>query len=299
MYSATHSAMPDAMRQAVLELINLDSKDHLSPEQKGLFKKEVEAFSRRVKNNYVKSDEESRPIVVGFQLKFEQALIREYPEKNLDQWKITIAVVTNRPGTDKSIKPDDETTWEGAISEVVLSDPASLYTVTERSRTAPLLSNLGPNTKPYGFYPKSGMLDRSPKHQDIYRCFVNENANYADRPMEFVTKLSPEEVGAIYIMQPPGTFIRKPSELADSENPLQVIEDELFELQPKSEEDLRSRVFITNIGASQAIDANKDSMFSLCSGPLSNPEVKQCFDLRKDTINKGITDPALKTTTEG
>ncbi len=286
-----YTAIPESMRQYMLQRINSDEADHLTPEEKEIFKKEVSAFSHQVKKEYPKDDALARPLVVGYQLKHEETIIDKYKDKTLDGWKITIVFVTPKPVTPLSIDPNNEKTWEGAITEEVKNDPTRLHTVLGRCITVPQLMKLGHNVTVYAFYPESGFLKREPAHQEIYKSFRDrEDINFFDEPMKYITDLKPEEVGAIYVMQPPGTFKVSTTVNSGLGNPLQIIEDELSELQTENnEQDLKSQVFITNIGAGQAIDASRPNTFSLRSGPLSNPETHESFNLRKNTIASGTT----------
>lgn len=294
--NSTNSVLiSDSIQQKILHLIDLDKEDHLSHEQKASFKKEVTALSQQRKKEYPKNDETARPAVVGYQLKYEEALIKQYHDKSLDNWKITVVFITPKTITPLSIDPNNRATWHGAISEEVQNDPVRLHTVLGRCTTVPQLIQLGSNVKVYSFYPESGFLKRPPLNREKYNAFVmQDKTHFINAPMKQIQELRPDEVGAIYIIQPPGTFKTSLSGLTDAENPLQVIEDEISQLQSEYGADLKNQVFITNIGAGQAIDANKANIFSLCSGPLSSPDVQGCFDLRKDTITTGITKPASK-----
>ena len=95
----------DSIQQKILHLIDLDKEDHLNHEQKASFKKEVTALSQQRKKEYPKYDETARPAVVGYQLKYEEALIKQYHDKSLDNWKITAVFITPKPQNPKTPKP--------------------------------------------------------------------------------------------------------------------------------------------------------------------------------------------------
>lgn len=302
----------------------IEQDDKLDDDSKGNFKATTVQIRKEVFKEYPPEDSKARPAVVGLQQKFEEALEilnqsgtqLQPADKPLSEWKITAIFVTPKPVTPLCTDPEKNETITTAVTEDMLNDPARLNTVTGRQRTVrALLNPSNNNITLYGFYPESGLLGRTEPQQQVYKTFQELGAQkkvaFVDGPMKYMEKLDKPQVGAIYILQPPGTFEAKdtkPDSTPVSEdssanastgllNPLAVVESELNHLsetdRKKTIDNLREQVHVTAIRAAQAADADDPNPveFAIWFGPLSNEKVKARFDEQLQTINLGINPP--------
>ncbi|WP_067519018.1 hypothetical protein [Endozoicomonas ascidiicola] len=149
----------------------------------------------------IKDDTEVRPIAVGIQTIFEQALHKLLLEDRDIQ--TTVIIHTKYPATPLCTE-EAATPSDSLMGDNMRDDPKRKNTITERATTLRNLAKAGDNVRLLIAYPKDGLSERSDDQQRVYNEELNnpQNKSLSDIPLNPLLKGMPEElIGASYIIE--------------------------------------------------------------------------------------------------
>ncbi|WP_157674002.1 hypothetical protein [Endozoicomonas ascidiicola] len=149
---------------------------------------------------FIDNDTATRPVAVGIQTIFEQALHKLLEDRDI---QATVIIHTKYPATPLCTE-EAATPSDSLMGDNMRDDPNRKSTITERATTLRNLAKAGDNVRLLIAYPEDGLSERSDDKQRVYKEELNnpQNKSLRDIPLNLLLKDMPEElIGASYIIE--------------------------------------------------------------------------------------------------